>query len=65
MHVAAISMSGYLAGNALSAPRLLFATARDGFLPALLASIHPRVQTGQGRVTMSRERAHLAFAGHG
>jgi len=39
---AAISMSGYLAGNALSAPRLLFAAARDGFLPAGLAAIHKR-----------------------
>jgi len=39
---AAISMSGYLAGNALSAPRVLFAAARDGFLPAVLAAVHPR-----------------------
>lgn len=39
---AAISMSGYLAGNALSAPRLLFAAARDGFLPSALAAIHQR-----------------------
>ena len=39
---AAISMSGYLAGSALSAPRLLFAAARDGFLPSWLAAIHPR-----------------------
>jgi amino acid transporter len=39
---AAISMSGYLAGNALSAPRVLFAAARDGFLPAALATVHAR-----------------------
>jgi amino acid transporter len=39
---AAVSMSGYLAGNVFSAPRILFAAARDGFLPQFLAGLHPR-----------------------
>jgi amino acid transporter len=39
---AAVSMSGYLAGNVFSAPRMLFAAARDGFLPEFLARLHPR-----------------------
>ena len=54
---AAISMSGYLAGNALSAPRLLFATARDGFLPSVLAAIHPRTHAPAVAILV-----HLAIA---
>ena len=38
---AAVSMFGYLGGMALSMPRMLFALARDGFLPRALASVHP------------------------
>lgn len=38
----AVSMLGWLAGDMLSAPRLLFAFARDGFLPARLAALNPR-----------------------
>jgi amino acid transporter len=54
---AAISMSGYLAGNALSAPRLLFAAARDGFLPSWLAAIHPRTHAPTAAII-----AHLSIA---
>jgi len=54
---AAISMSGYLAGNALSAPRLLFAAARDGFLPSWLAAIHPRTHAPTAAIIV-----HLAIA---
>jgi amino acid transporter len=54
---AAISMSGYLAGNALSAPRLLFATARDGFLPSILATILPRTHAPAAAIV-----AHLGIA---
>ena len=54
---AAISMSGYLAGNALSAPRLLFATARDGFLPSMLATIHPRTHAPAAAIIV-----HLGIA---
>ena len=39
---ALVSMLGYLAGDAMSSPRSLFAFARDGFLPAAIGRIHPR-----------------------
>jgi basic amino acid/polyamine antiporter, APA family len=42
---AVISMFGYLSANVLSEPRGLFAFSRDGFLPRVLASVHPRFQT--------------------
>jgi amino acid transporter len=38
---ASISMFGYLGGMTLSMPRMLFALARDGFLPRPLAAVHP------------------------
>ena len=38
---ASISMFGYLGGMTLSMPRMLFALARDGFLPKALAAVHP------------------------
>jgi amino acid transporter len=38
---ASISMFGYLGGMTLSMPRMLFALARDGFLPSGLAAVHP------------------------
>ena len=41
---ASVSMLGYLAGDTLSAPRVLFAFGRDGFLPAWTAALHPRSQ---------------------
>ena len=37
-------MMGYLAGDTLSAPRVLFAFARDRFLPGWVAALHPRTQ---------------------
>jgi amino acid transporter len=39
---AVISMFGYLSANVLSEPRGLFAMSRDGFLPRILKSVHPR-----------------------
>ncbi len=39
---ATVSMLGYLAGDTLSAPRVLFAFGRDGFLPGWVAALHPR-----------------------
>ncbi len=42
---AAISMFGYLGGMTLSMPRLLYAFARDGFLPHRLAATHPRFKS--------------------
>jgi amino acid transporter len=38
---ATLSMFGYLGGMTLSMPRMLFALARDGFLPRALAAVHP------------------------
>ena len=42
---AAVSCLSYLGGDMLASPRLLFAFARDGFLPARLARVHPRFHT--------------------
>ncbi len=41
---ASVSMFGYLGGMTLSMPRMVYAFARDGYLPARLAAIHPRSQ---------------------
>jgi len=41
----AVSMLGYLTSDILSAPRILFGMGRDGFLPAVLARVHPKVHT--------------------
>jgi amino acid transporter len=38
----AVSMLGYLSGDMLSAPRLLYAFGRDGVLPERFAAIHTR-----------------------
>ena len=37
-----VSMFGYVSGMMLSVPRMLFALARDGFLPRVIATTHPR-----------------------
>ena len=42
---AVCSMFGYLSGDMLSNPRNVYALARDGFLPAVLARIDPRRHT--------------------
>jgi amino acid transporter len=44
---ASISTFGYLGGMTLSMPRMLFALARDGFLPRALAAVHPEHRTPQ------------------
>lgn len=40
-----ISMFGYVSGMTLAVPRMLFAFGRDGFLPAMVAAVHPRYRT--------------------
>jgi APA family basic amino acid/polyamine antiporter len=40
-----VSMFGYVSGMTLAVPRMLFALARDGFLPGVFAGIHPRWHT--------------------
>jgi amino acid transporter len=42
---ATISMFGYVSGDMLGTPRLLFAFARDGIFPAAFAAVHPRFRT--------------------
>jgi len=42
---ASISMFGYVSGMTLAIPRALYAFARDGFLPRVVASVHPRFHT--------------------
>ena len=42
---AMISMAGYLSGDVLSSPRLLYAFGRDGLLPPVLAKVHDRYRT--------------------
>jgi amino acid transporter len=42
---AVVSMFGYVAGDMLGSPRSLFAFARDGVLPAVVARVHPRFHT--------------------
>ena len=41
----AVSMFGYVSGMTLAVPRALYAFARDGFLPAPIAAVHPRFHT--------------------
>lgn len=43
--VTAVSMLGALAGEILSNPRILFAGARKGLMPALFTKVHPRFFT--------------------
>jgi APA family basic amino acid/polyamine antiporter len=40
-----VSMFGYVSGMTLAVPRMLYAFARDGFLPRTLASLHSRFRT--------------------
>lgn len=47
---AAISMFGYLGGMTLSMPRIVYALARDRFLPRQLAVIHPVHRTPQAAI---------------
>ena len=42
---AVVSMLGHAGAAILAAPRTLFAFARDGFLPSLLARLHPVYRT--------------------
>jgi len=42
---AIVSMFGYASGDMLGSPRTLFAFARDGVLPGVVARVHPRFHT--------------------
>jgi basic amino acid/polyamine antiporter, APA family len=61
---ATISMFGYLGGMTLSMPRMLYAFARDGFLPRMLAAVHPRYRAPHAAiVTQSLVALALALSG--
>ncbi|MCA1585672.1 MAG: amino acid permease [Acidobacteria bacterium] len=47
---ATVSMFGYLGGMMLSMPRMVFALARDGFLPRTLAAVHPLHRSPQAAI---------------
>jgi amino acid transporter len=40
-----VSIFGCLSGDLLNTPRVIFAAARDGLLPGILATVHPRLHT--------------------
>jgi amino acid transporter len=40
-----VSIFGCLSGDVLNTPRVMFAAARDGLLPGVLAKVHPRHHT--------------------
>jgi hypothetical protein len=40
-----VSIFGCLSGDVLNTPRVIFAAARDGLLPGVLATVHPRHHT--------------------
>jgi amino acid transporter len=42
---ATISALGFITSDVLSSPRILFALARDGFLPKFFGHVHPRFRT--------------------
>lgn len=40
-----VSIFGALSGDVLNTPRVIFSAARDGLLPGIFSSVHPRYQT--------------------
>ena len=58
---ATVSMFGYLGGMTLSVPRMLYAFARDGFLPRRLADVHPQRRTPQAAI-LAQSLLALALA---
>jgi amino acid transporter len=60
----AISTFGYLGGMTLAVPRLIFALARDGYLPRLLGAVHPTWRTPQAAIVLQALLAYsLAISG--
>jgi len=60
----AISMGGWLGSDLLGAPRVLFAFARDGFLPSALGRVSPRTSVPAAAiVTHAAIAALLAVTG--
>ncbi len=49
---AALSMFAWIASDLLGAPRVLFAFARDGYLPAVLGRLSPRTQAPTAAIAL-------------
>lgn len=49
---ASISTFGHLGGMTLAMPRMLFALARDGFLPKAFGAVHPRHRSPQTAIVV-------------
>ncbi len=58
---ASVSMFGYLGGMTLAMPRMVYALARDGFLPRALAAVHPTLHTPHAAIAV-QSLATLALA---
>lgn len=58
---AAISMFGYLGGMTLAVPRIVYALARDGYLPRALAAVHPVRHTPRAAI-LAQSALTLALA---
>ena len=58
---AIVSAFGYLAGDMLTSPRLLYAFGRDGHLPGVFARVHERFRTPHVAIAVHTAAA-LAFA---
>jgi len=56
---ASVSMFGYLGGMTLSMPRMVYAFARDGYLPRAFATIDPRTHAPVAAILL---QSVLAFA---
>src|SRR5262249_56678362 len=61
---AMVSTYGLASGSVLAAPRLLFAMAQRGELPALLGRIHPRYRTPDAAI-VAYAGVTLGFALYG
>jgi APA family basic amino acid/polyamine antiporter len=61
---ASVSMFGYLGASTFSTPRVIYAFARDGFLPLRLAAVHPEYHAPSAAiVTQSAISLALAMSG--
>ena len=61
---ASVSMFGYLGASTFSTPRVIYAFARDGFLPRRLAAVHPEYHAPSAAiVTQSTIALALAMSG--
>ena len=61
---ASVSMFGYLGASTFSTPRVIYAFARDGFLPRRLAAVHPEYHAPSAAIiTQSAISLALAVSG--